>query len=150
MPLNLTAMHERPTIFLAEDSPADCYLFQEALKAHSVETELFIFHDGEDAMAFLTSAEEDGPQPQLFVIDLNLPKVDGFRLLQHLRGSARFSDSVAIVLTSSSNPDDRTESLRMGATRYIRKADNVTDFLEIGREIKSLLSRQSTGSAKPD
>jgi CheY-like chemotaxis protein len=143
-------MHERPTIFLAEDSPADCYLFQEALKAHSVETELFIFHDGEDAMAFLTAAEEDGPQPQLFVIDLNLPKVDGFTLLQRLRSSSRFSHAVAIILTSSNNPADRTESLRMGATRYIRKADNVTDFLEIGREIKSLLSHQSTGSATPD
>jgi len=143
-------MHQRPTIFLAEDSPADCYLFQEALKAHHVETELFIFHDGEDAMAFLTSAEENGPQPQLFVIDLNLPKVDGFQLLQRLRSSARFSHSVAIILTSSNNPDDRTESLRLGATRYIRKADSVTDFLEIGREIKSLLSHPSTGSPTPD
>ena len=143
-------MYQRPTIFLAEDSPADCYLFEQALKAHNVETELVIFHDGEDAMAFLTAAEEEGPRPQLFVLDLNLPKVDGFQLLQHLRGSARFSHAVAIILTSSNNPADRIESLRLGATRYIRKADSVTDFLEIGREIKSLLSHPSTGSPTPD
>jgi len=132
-------MDERSAIILVEDSPADCYLFQEALKAHSVETDLVVFHDGEDAMSFLQGAEASGPQPRLFVLDLNLPKVDGFTLLRHLRASARFTHSLVIVLTSSDNPADRSESLRLGATRFLRKAENVTEFLDIGREIKSIL-----------
>ena len=134
-------MNERPAIVLVEDSPADCFLFQEALKAHSVETDLVVFHDGEDAMSFLSGAETNGPQPRLFVLDLNLPKVDGFTLLKHLRASARFAQSLVIVLTSSDNPADQTESLKLGATRYFRKAENVTEFLDIGREIKSMLLR---------
>jgi CheY-like chemotaxis protein len=134
-------MSERPAIVLVEDSPADCYLFQEALKAHSVETDLVVFHDGEDAMSFLLDAETNGPRPQLFVLDLNLPKVDGFTLLQHLRASVRFAQSLVIILTSSNNPADQTESLKLGATRYFRKAESVTEFLDIGREIKSLLLR---------
>jgi len=84
-------MFERPAIVLVEDSPADCYLFQEALKAHSVETDLMVFHDGEDAMSFLLAAETNKPPPQLFVLDLNLPKVDGFTLLQQLRATVRFA-----------------------------------------------------------
>jgi CheY-like chemotaxis protein len=132
-------MDARPAIVLVEDSPADCYLFQEALKAHSVEIDLVVFHDGEDAMSFLQIAEANGPQPQLFVLDLNLPKVDGFTLLRHLRASTRFARSLVIVLTSSDSPADRTESQRLGATRFLRKAENVTDFLDIGREIKSML-----------
>jgi CheY-like chemotaxis protein len=132
-------MSERPAIVLVEDSPADCYLFQEALKAHSVETELVVFHDGEDAMSFLLDAETTRPSPQLFVLDLNLPKVDGFTLLHHLRASNRFAHSLVIVLTSSDNPADRNESLRLGATRFIRKAENVSEFLDIGREIKRML-----------
>ena len=132
-------MDARPAIMLVEDSPADCYLFQEALKAHSVETDLMVFHDGEDALSFLVAAEAGGPQPQLFVLDLNLPKVNGFTLLQHLRASARFAHSLVIVLTSSNNPADRAESLRLGATRFLQKAENVTDFLDIGRVIKRML-----------
>ena len=132
-------MSERPAIILVEDSPADCYLFQEALKAHSVETDLVVFHDGEDAMAFLLAAETNEPPPQLFVLDLNLPRVDGFTLLQTLRASVRFAHSLVIVFTSSDNPADRAESLKLGATRFVRKAENVTDFVDIGREIKTLL-----------
>jgi len=134
-------MYERPAIVLVEDSPADCYLFQEALKAHSVDTDLLVFHDGEDAMSFLLAGEKNGPQLQLFVLDLNVPKVNGFTLLKHLRASARFAQSPVIVLTSSNNPADRTESLKLGATRYLRKAESVTEFLDIGREIKSMLLR---------
>jgi DNA-binding response OmpR family regulator len=132
-------MSQRPAIVLVEDSPADCYLFQEALKAHSVETDLVVFHDGEDAMSFLLAAETADVLPQLFVLDLNLPRVDGFTILHQLRASARFAHSLIIVLTSSDNPKDRAESLKLGATRFIRKAENVIDFLDIGREIKRML-----------
>ena len=90
-------------------------------------------------MSFLQVAEASGPQPRLFVLDLNLPKVDGFTILRHLRASARFSHSLVIVLTSSDNPADRIESLELGATRFLRKAESVIDFLDIGREIKSML-----------
>jgi CheY-like chemotaxis protein len=141
-------MYERPAIVLVEDSPADCYLFQEALKAHNVETDLVVFHDGEDAMSFLSDAETNGPQPKLFVLDLNLPKVDGFTLLKHLRASARFAQSLVIVLTGSNNPADQTESLKLGATRYFRKAESVTEFLDIGREIKSMLLRHQVSGTE--
>jgi len=122
-------MHQRPTIFLAEDSPADCYLFQEALKAHHVETELFIFHDGEDAMAFLTSAEENGPQPQLFVIDLNLPKVDGKEILHFVKTDDHLKKIPVVMLTTSSLQKDIVYSYDNHANCYIVKPGNLKDFI---------------------
>ena len=134
-------MPEPAAIFLAEDSPADVYLFREALKAHGVENELFVFDDGEAAMSFLVTAEQAGPAPQLFVLDLNLPKIDGRAILKFLRDSQRFAQSLVVILTSSSNPADREESIRFGADCYIQKAQNINEFLDIGRRIKEMLRK---------
>jgi len=132
-------MNGRTAILLAEDSPADVYLFREALKAHTVDADLLVFEDGEAALSFMVASEHDGPQPQLFVLDLNLPKIDGLRLLRHLRNSERFEKALVVVLTSSSNPADHTEAVELRATRFLRKAENISDFLDLGREIKLLL-----------
>jgi CheY-like chemotaxis protein len=132
-------MHDRTAIVLVEDSPADVYLFREALKAHTVDVDLVVFEDGEAALSFMLDSEHDGPEPQLFVLDLNLPKVDGLTLLRHLRESARFRNSLVMVLTSSNNPDDCTAALNLGANRFLRKAEKISDFLDLGREIKLLL-----------
>jgi len=132
-------MNGRTAILLAEDSPADVYLFREALKAHTVDADLLVFEDGEAALSFMMASEHDGPKPQLFVLDLNLPKIDGLRLLRHLRNSERFENALVVVLTSSSNPADHKEAVQLRATRFLRKAENISDFLDLGREIKLLL-----------
>ena len=132
-------MFERASIFLAEDSPADVYLFREALKAHGVECDLLVFDDGGAAMSFLQRAEIDGPAPDIFVLDLNLPRIDGRAILKHLRGGSRFAESPVLILTSSQNPDDREESVKLGANRYLQKAVNVNDFLKIGGVVKAMI-----------
>jgi CheY-like chemotaxis protein len=132
-------MFERASIFLAEDSPADVYLFREALKAHGVECDLLVFDDGQAAMSFLQRAERDGPGPDIFVLDLNLPRIDGRAILKHLRDCSRFAESPVLILTSSQNPGDREESVKLGANRYVQKAANVNDFLKIGGIVKSMI-----------
>jgi len=132
-------MFERASIFLAEDSPADVYLFREALKAHGVECDLLVFDDGRAAMSFLQSAEKDGPCPDIFVLDLNLPRIDGREILRHLLGGSRFAESPVLILTASQDPDDREESVRLGANRYVQKAVNVNDFLKIGGVVKAMI-----------
>ncbi|HEY2844939.1 MAG TPA: response regulator [Bryobacteraceae bacterium] len=133
-------MGEPGAIFLAEDSPADVYLFREALKAHGIEHELLVFDDGETAMSFLLQAEHSGPMLKLFVLDLNLPKIDGEAILKHLRDTQRFAQSRVAILTSSDNPDDRDAATRHGADCYIRKPSSIAEFLDIGRLIKSMLA----------
>src|SRR5689334_25396837 len=133
-------MRKPATIFLAEDSPADVYLFREALKAHSVEADIRVFHDGESAMADIDRAEQDGERiPQIFVLDLNLPKVHGTALLKHLRASTRFGTAPVVILTGSNAPADRQEAALLGANCYISKPMDVDEFLRIGATIKRLL-----------
>jgi CheY-like chemotaxis protein len=140
-------MFERASIFLAEDSPADVYLFREALKAHGVDCDLLVFDDGQAAMSFLVGAEKDGPGPDIFVLDLNLPRIDGRAILKHLRDGSRFAQSPVLILTSSQNPEDREESVKLGADRYVQKAANVNDFLRIGGLVKAMI-REKRFNAK--
>ena len=141
-------MKGRPTILLAEDSPADVYLFREALKAHSIEAELMIFNDGETALEYIVRARQDDvPQPQVFVLDLNLPKVDGRDLLRYLRGSTRFADTPVVILTSSNAPADRELSSELGANCYLCKPAEISEFLRIGGIIKWLL-RSAAGHSR--
>jgi len=140
-------MFERASIFLAEDSPADVYLFREALKAHWVECDLLVFNDGRAAMSFLLRVEQDAAGPDIFVLDLNLPKIDGRAILKYLRDGSRFAQSPVLVLTSSQNPDDREESVRLGANGYVQKAVNVNDFLKIGGVVKAMI-REKRCNAK--
>ena len=132
-------MFERASIFLAEDSPADVYLFREALKAHGVECDLLVFDDGRAAMSFLVRAEKKGSGPDIFVLDLNLPKIDGRAILKYLRDGSCFAHSPVLILTSSQNPEDREESVKLGADRYVQKAVNVNDFLKIGGVVKAMI-----------
>jgi len=140
-------MFERASIFLAEDSPADVYLFREALKAHGVECDLLVFNDGRAAMSFLLRVEQDAAGPDIFVLDLNLPKIDGRAILKYLRDGSRFAQSPVLVLTSSQNHDDREESVRLGANGYVQKAVNVNDFLKIGGVVKAMI-REKRCNAK--
>ena len=125
---------------LAEESPADVYLFREALKAHDVRHELLVFEDGEAMLNFLQAAGCDRPRPQLFVLDLNLPKIDGLTLLTQVRAMERFAHARVIILTSSDNPADRDAATEHGADCYIRKAATIAEFLDIGRVIKAMLA----------
>ena len=132
-------MFERASIFLAEDSPADIYLFREALKAHGVECDLLVFDDGRAAMSFLLGAEKDGSGPDIFVLDLNLPRIDGRAILKYLREGSRFAQAPVLILTSSQDPDDREESVKLGANGYVQKAVNANDFLKIGGVVKAMI-----------
>jgi CheY-like chemotaxis protein len=134
-------MFQAASIFLAEDSPADVYLFREALKAHDIECNLLVCSDGEKAMSFLLKAEKDGPVPEVFVLDLNLPKIDGREILRRLRDSSRFAQAPVIILTSSDDPIDRADCMNLGADRYVRKAAKVSEFLKIGGIVKAMIGQ---------
>jgi len=143
-------MFEHACIFLAEDSPADAYLFGEALRVHGVESELFVFDDGEKAISFLLQAENGGPQPQIFVLDLNLPKMDGREILRYLREKSRFSTAPVLILTSSNDPSDREKTAKLGVNRYVQKAADIAEFLDIGRVVKTMLREISSKNSGDD
>ena len=129
-------MFERASIFLAEDSPADVYLFREALKAHGVDCDLLVFDDGQAAMSFLVGAEKDGSGPDIFVLDLNLPRKTGLEVLEWTRQQPALKRLVVILFTSSCLPADIDRAYDLGANSFIQKPADLADALEMAQLLK--------------
>ena len=125
-------------ILVAEDNPADVYLIEEALREHQVPFELTVAEDGETAITMIVSGKVN---PDLVLLDLNMPKRSGGEVLTRLREQPHCRTLPIIVLTSSDSPADREEVLRLGATSYLRKPTALDEFLQIGAAIKKLLGR---------
>jgi CheY-like chemotaxis protein len=132
----------KPLVLIVEDNPPDLLLVREALREHSVNCEVAVAVDGDEAADAIDQIDAEAmPVPELIILDLNLPKRSGYEVLVHIRDSAQCANQPVIILTSSDAPKDREEAARLGATLYIQKPSNLEDFMKIGAEFKRLLSR---------
>ena len=124
-------------IVVAEDSGADVILVKEALRAKGIRADLTVFPDGEQCAGYLRGDHEP---PAAILIDLNLPRVDGFGLLRMVRSDRRYDGVPVAMLTSSRRPEDRRKSLELGANAFITKPLRLDEFLEtVGSGIGALL-----------
>ena len=129
-------------ILLAEDNDGDVFLVRRALQKRGVSHELVVMHNGEEALAWLDghAGQQNGDgAPELILLDLNLPRVDGAQLLSHIRKSDSFCRTPVIVLTSSDSPKDRQMALELGANLYFRKPTDLGSFMDLGRIIDETL-----------
>ena len=127
-------------IVIAEDSIPDVILLKEALRTAGIRAELKVFSDGEECASYFRTTEK--APPDLIVLDLNLPKVDGFDLIRVVRSDRRYDKVPVAVLTSSTAPKDKTLSLDLGANTFISKPSRLDDFLEtIGSAVRAQLGR---------
>ena len=124
-----------------EDNPADVYLIEEALRTHGVQFEMKWLRDGEQALALLS--QDCLGSPDLVLLDLNLPRVDGKEVLTRIRQTPQLAGVLVAIMTSSDSPQDRREMADLGASCYIKKPPTLDEFLEVGGVIKNLLA---TGS----
>lgn len=130
-------------ILLAEDNDGDVFLVRRALQKRGLSHELVVAHNGEEALTWLNGHAGDENRdlaPDLILLDLNLPRVDGAKLLSHIRRSDSFSSTPVIVLTSSDSPKDRQTALELGANLYFRKPTDLASFMDLGRIIEETLS----------
>jgi len=125
-------------IFLAEDNPGDVELVRESLREHHIEHTLSVARDGREAKRFIQGIEEDASCPDLFLLDLNLPKADGYELMDLLRAHPLCANKPVIVVTSSDAKKDRDRAAQMGAARYFRKSSELIEFLQLGLLIREL------------
>src|SRR5215469_5121915 len=132
-------MHEPIRIVVAEDNPGDAYLLEQALNREGQCCDLHFFEDGDEAFRYLNRMEpyRDAPRPDLIVLDLNLPKRDGFELLDFIRHDQELK-SVPVAVISSAPPDLAKQSLEQ-ANRYIKKPMRLDEYMQIGRQILGLL-----------
>ena len=124
------------TIIVAEDNPLDVYLIQWVLKAHELAHELQVIENGDHAMHYVNQLahEERRRSPTLILLDLHLPQCDGRELLQQVKAIPQGSDIRVVIVTSSTNPADRRETLALGADAYFVKPYHLNEFMQLGPE----------------
>jgi DNA-binding response OmpR family regulator len=122
-------------ILLVEDDPDHEALTKRALKQSNVANEIIVAHDGEQALKLLF--EPDGLQalPQVVLLDLKMPKVDGLEVLRAIRASDRTRMLPVVILTSSDEESDLIRSYSLGVNSYIRKPVSFTAFAEAARQL---------------
>jgi two-component system, chemotaxis family, response regulator Rcp1 len=114
---------------------------REALEVAKVSASLQVVSDGEMAMQYIDelNADDSGNCPALVLLDLNLPKISGIEVLEHLRRSRKCKNSLVVVVSSSDSVKDRAEAASMGADAYFRKPSGYEAYLRIGEIAKDLL-----------
>jgi len=128
------------SILLVEDNSADVGLVREALEEHEVDCELLVIGDGDKAIRFIQALDsEPAVCPDLFIIDLNLPKRPGRDVLQSMRQSAKCKGATVVILSSSDAVRDRADALELGVSRYIRKPLRLEEFMGLGAIFKEML-----------
>ena len=120
-------------IVLVEDNPDDEALTLRALRKNNIANRVVVLRDGAEALDFLLAA--DAPSPQLVLLDLKLPRIDGLEVLQRLRSEPRTALLPIVVLTSSTEERDMIESYRRHANSYIRKPVDFEQFTEAVRQL---------------
>jgi two-component system response regulator len=130
----------KKTILLVEDNPDDEILTIRALKKNNILNEVVVARDGAEALDFLFGtgqyADRDIKEtPQVVLLDLKLPKLDGLEVLRRLRKDERTKLLPIVVLTSSTEEQDMIESYSLGANSYILKPVDFNQFAEAIRQL---------------
>ena len=131
--MNYRSRQQPVDVLLVEDNPGDARLVQEAFKSAAVTVTVQVVADGDVAIGHLTDALEDEstPYPDLVLLDLNLPRVDGFDVLDEIRTHADLAGLPIIVLTSSQAQEDVTKSYELAANAYLTKPTGPDAFDEL-------------------
>lgn len=131
---------ESKMILLVEDNADDEALTLRALKKNNIGNKVFVVRDGAEALDFLfctgTHADRDPREmPQVTLLDLKLPKVDGLEVLRRLRADERTHMLPIVILTSSNEEKDVIDGYKLGANSYMRKPVDFNEFLEAARQL---------------
>lgn len=124
---------ETRAILLVEDDPDHELLTIRALKKANVANDIHVARDGGEAVDILFG--ESALRPQLILLDLKLPKIDGLEVLRRIRETEATRMLPVVVLTSSDEERDVVRSYQLGVNSYIRKPVNFTDFAEATRQL---------------
>ncbi|HKS99721.1 MAG TPA: response regulator [Rugosimonospora sp.] len=127
------------TVLMVEDDPDDVYLTEDALRTTRLRMNLHVVNDGVEAMQFLR--REDGyagsPRPDLVLLDLNLPRMDGREVLSAIRSDPAFTGLPVVVLTTSKAEQDVMSSYQQHANCYISKPVDIEQFRAVVASIES-------------
>jgi two-component system, response regulator len=127
-------------ILLVEDNPDDEALTLRALKKNNIKNEVVVAHDGAEALDYLFATGKHAGRnmdvlPQVVLLDLKLPKVEGLEVLRRVRADKRTKLLPVVILTSSNEEQDRIDGYGLGANSYVRKPVDFSQFLDAARHL---------------
>ncbi len=125
-------------IFLVEDNPADVLLTVEALRESNVSHDLNVVNNGADALAYVKRQGKyaDSLRPDIILLDINIPKKDGFEVLKEIKEDPNLKRIPVIILTTSSSKQDISRAYDLHASCYIVKPIELDDFFTIIKKIE--------------
>jgi two-component system, response regulator len=126
---------DKPVILLVEDNPRDELLALRAFKKSRIANEVVVARDGVEALDYLFATgdyvgRDKRELPQIMLLDLKLPRVDGLQVLQTVRANEQTRFLPVVILTSSDEQRDLVESYRLGVNSYVRKPVDFSRFAE--------------------
>lgn len=126
-------------VLLVEDSPGDVRLTQEVFRDTNSSIRLHVAADGVEAMAFLRheGAHADAPRPDIILLDLNLPKMDGREVLAHIKDDENLKTIPIVILTTSAAEADILKSYQLRANCYLSKPVQLDEFERLVKSINS-------------
>ncbi|MFE6969850.1 response regulator [Isoptericola sp. NPDC057653] len=124
-------------VLLVEDDPGDVLMTREAFEEHKVVNRLSVVADGVSAMAYLRKEGEhaDAATPDLILLDLNLPRMDGREVLAAVKADERLKHIPVVVLTTSEAEEDVLRSYSLHANAYVTKPVDFDRFIQVVRQI---------------
>jgi CheY-like chemotaxis protein len=124
-------------VLLVEDDPGDVMMTREAFQDYKLQNQLHVVSDGAEAMEFLRQEGEYAgrPRPDLVLLDLNLPRMDGRQVLEAIKSDPELASIPVVVLTTSENEDDVLRSYSLHANAYVTKPVDFARFIEVIRHI---------------
>ncbi len=128
------ARRQAQGILLVEDNPDDEALTLRAFRKNNLGNEIVVKRDGAEAVDWLFSSHRE-VEPQLVLLDLKLPKIDGLEVLRRIRENPQTSFLPVVILTSSKEESDLVKGYELRANSYIRKPVAFARFIEAAREI---------------
>ena len=128
-------MPSEKLILLVEDNPDDVELTLRVLRDSNVANRVTVARDGVEALDYLFVPGKLPRPPELVLLDLKLPRVDGLELLRRMRANEHTRLLPVVVLTSSTEEEDMIKSYSLGANSYVRKPVNFGDFAEAVRQL---------------
>lgn len=128
------------SILLVEDNPDDEALTRRAFHKNNIANEIIVAHDGVEALDYLFGTGAHAGRdlrdlPQVVLLDLKLPRIDGLEVLRRIRADPRTQLLPVVVLTSSKEEQDLVSSYRFGCNSYVRKPVNFDEFIESARQL---------------